>query len=78
MINHFNNIDGVKAAYTSGTAAIAGELSMIVNNFIGMSSLELVNTAFQHAAWAVAIFAGIVSIVNGTRKWFKDDNEKSS
>jgi hypothetical protein len=30
-----------------------------------MITLSEANTAFQHAAWTIAILAGVVSIING-------------
>ena len=77
MVNYLNNISEVRAAFASGIAAITGEASVLLSGTFVATDLELVNTLFQHAAWTVAIFAGIVSIVNGTKKWFKkNENNK--
>ena len=64
-----NNIDSVKAAGASIGAALFGEF----HGTFMMIPLESVNTAMQYAAWVVAILAGIVSVVNGCRKWFTSD-----
>lgn len=61
-----NNIKPSTASLTSITAAITGQAS----DFFSLTDLEIVNTLFQHAAWSIAIIAGLVSIINGTRKWF--------
>ena len=66
-----NNIDSVKAAGASIGAALFGEF----HGTFMMIPLESVNTAMQHAAWVVAILAGIVSVVNGCRKWFVRETE---
>ena len=54
-------IDPAKSAVASIVSALTGT---------AMANITLVdtNTAFQHAAWTVAIIAGIVSIVNGIIK----------
>lgn len=55
------DIDPAKSAIASISSAFTGSV---------MANISLVeaNTAFQHAAWTVAIIAGIVSIVNGIIK----------
>lgn len=62
-----SNINDVRAAAASIGAVLFGEF----HNLVMFVPLESINTALQHAAWVVAILAGIVSIVNGCRKWFK-------
>lgn len=66
MLNFLTQIDPARASFTSISAALTGQLSTLINP----SHLELVNTGFQHLAWIIAIIAGLVSIINGTRKWF--------
>jgi len=66
------NIDPLKSAVTSIVSATFGtfsNFSYVVFAPLGFISLNAANTAFQHAAWTVAILAGIVSIVNGIRQW---------
>ena len=64
-----SNINDVRAAAASMGAVLFGEF----HNLVMFVPLESINTALQHAAWIVAIIAGIVSIVNGCRKWFVRD-----
>ena len=64
-----SNINDVRAAAASIGAVLFGEF----HNLVMFVPLESINTALQHAAWIVAIIAGIVSIVNGCRKWFVSD-----
>jgi L-serine deaminase len=52
------NIDPIK----SGIASIG---SAMTGTYINIITLTEANTAFQHAAWTIAILAGLVSIVNG-------------
>lgn len=73
------NIDPLKSALTSLTSAGIGTmtkyLAFIPTSFM---TLDRANTCFQHAAWTIAILAGIVSIVNGVRQWHfkrKTNNE---
>lgn len=61
-----SNINDVKAAAASICAVLFGEY----HNLVMFVPLESINTLLQHAAWIVAIIAGIVSILNGCRKWF--------
>ncbi len=65
-LRHLENINSSRAGLTSVGAAFTGEVSTLLN----LTNLEMVNTAFQHLAWIIAIIAGLVSIINGTRKWF--------
>jgi len=69
MINPMDLLDGGKAAIVSVGAAITGQFTQEVSNILYIPPLQAVNTAFQHAAWCVAIIAGLVSIINGTKKW---------
>ena len=72
MVNQIlDNFSADKSAIASISAATIGELASVFPLYITGKNLEIVNTAFQHAAWVVAILAGIVSVVNGTRKWFR-------
>lgn len=76
MKEMITNIDPIKSAITSMASAAAGTISKYFAFLqISFISLEAVNTLFQHLAWTVAIFAGIVSIVNGVRGWFKRKKE---
>ena len=68
------NIEPTKAAITSIFSAAAG--TWYNYNVFAVFTLNTVNTAFQHAAWTVAILAGIVSIINGVRSWKKKDKTK--
>jgi len=52
------NIDPIKSFLTSITSAMTGSI-------LSVFTITEANTAFQHAAWTVAIVAGIVSIING-------------
>ena len=65
MLSNILNINPAHASIASISAALTGEVTQI------LSRASLVDTGFQHLAWSVAILAGIVSIVNGTRKWFR-------
>lgn len=66
------NIDPLKSAAASIGSAAAGSFTKYYCFApIGFFSLETANTFFQHAAWSVAIIAGIVSIINGVRTWKK-------
>ena len=70
-----DNINPIKSAITSLVTVAVGTFSNL--NFVFPFSLEIVNTVFQQVAWFVAITAGIVSIVNGTKAW-KILNRKSN
>lgn len=66
------DIDPAKSAIASIISAITGTVMTEV-------TLTEANTAFQHAAWAVAIIAGLVSIINGIIKiidWCKNRHKK--
>ena len=63
------NIDPMKSAVTSVVSAFAGTTFGYINLLFANITLTAANTAFQHLAWTTAILAGIVSIVNGVRKW---------
>jgi len=52
------NIDPIKSGITSICSAFTG-------TYFSMITLSEANTAFQHAAWTIAIFAVLVSIING-------------
>lgn len=49
-------------------SAIASILSAMTGTIMADITITAANTAFQHAAWTVAIIAGIVSIINGIIK----------
>jgi len=67
-----DSIDPLKSALTSiGSAAIGTFSKYCAIIPFGFISLETVNIFFQHLAWTVAILAGIVSIINGCKTWFK-------
>lgn len=66
----FENIDPLKSALTSIASACVGTITKYFAFMpIGYFTLETANTCFQHAAWTIAILAGIVSIINGVRQW---------
>jgi hypothetical protein len=70
-----DNIEPTKAAITSIVSAGAG--TWYNYKFFALFTLSTANTAFQHAAWTIAILAGIVSIINGVRQWhFKKKRKK--
>jgi len=50
--------DSGRTALTSVAGAITGQIAFETN------ALTNINTAFQHAAWTVAILAGIMTMVN--------------
>jgi len=60
MITHILNFitDSGRTAVTSVAGAITGQIAAEADK------LSSVNTAFQHAAWSVAILAGIMTMVN--------------
>ncbi len=66
MIN-IESINPIRSAATSILSVMAGTFSNLC--YFSPTSLEIVNTMFQHAAWIVAITAGLVSIVNGVKNW---------
>ena len=74
MIKYIENIDSAKAGLASVGAATTGQLS----GMIELTNLEVINIMFQHAVWTIAIIAGIISIINGVRKWdmFNKDKEE--
>jgi uncharacterized membrane protein len=67
------DIDPMKSAVTSVVSAFAGTTFGYINLIFANITLSTANTAFQHMAWTTAILAGIVSIVNGVRKWKRSD-----
>ena len=64
MLKMIFEIDPAKSAVASIISAFTGSVMAEI-------TLAGANTAFQHAAWTVAIIAGIVSIVNGIIKIFE-------
>lgn len=66
-----DNVASGKAAIVSIVSAVIGQ----VYSWLPMITINDVNTLFQWLAWVVAIFAGIVSIINGIRKWFVKDKK---
>jgi hypothetical protein len=70
------NIDPAKSAIASILSAVAGTWYNYCTVYISSFTLAAANTAFQHAAWTVAILAGIVSIVNGCRQWKRENKNK--
>ena len=72
MMKMILEIDPAKSAIASIVSAITGTVMAEV-------TLTATNTAFQHAAWTVAIIAGLVSIINGVIKiiqYCKSKNNK--
>lgn len=69
MIKMLTNINETKAAVTSILSAALGTWYNYCSIYFASFTLVQANTAFQHAAWTVAILAGIVSIVNGVKNW---------
>jgi hypothetical protein len=63
------NIDPLKSFVTSFISVTAGSSYNYCSVTLAGITLSTANTAFQHLAWTVAILAGIVSVVNGMRKW---------
>ena len=62
-----------RTAATSLTGAVIGQIT------IDVPRLERINTAFQHAAWTVAIIAGIMTIINlffPLRSFYEDRKRK--
>ncbi len=60
-------------------SAIASIFSALTGTVMAEITVTAANTAFQHAAWTVAIIAGIVSIINGIIKiiqYCKDCKDK--
>ena len=56
------NISPFKSAFTAISSAIAGTTAEQIEQ---NSDLININTAFQHAAWTIAIIAGLISTING-------------
>jgi hypothetical protein len=77
MINPIDLLDGSKAAVVSISAAITGQFTQDVQGLLSVPSLEIANIAFQHAAWIVAIVAGLVSIINGTKNWYRTKKRRN-
>ena len=73
MLKFISQIEPSRAGIASIFAAVTGQFSTLANT----ENLDLTNTAMQHAAWLVAILAGVVSIVNGCRRWFRKNNRPS-
>jgi hypothetical protein len=71
------NIDPVKSAVTSLISVLAGTSYNYINVTLANMALSTANTAFQHLAWTTAILAGIVSIINGVRKWKHNTKTKT-
>lgn len=72
MLKMIFEIDPAKSAVASIFSALTGTVMADV-------AITAANTAFQHAAWTVAIIAGIVSIINGVIKiiqYCKDKRKK--
>lgn len=70
------NIDPAKSAIASIVSAVAGTWYNYCTAYFSAITLAGANTAFQHAAWTVAILAGIVSIINGVRQWKRKTKTK--
>lgn len=87
MINLVDAVCATKAAMVSLSSVISGSLlSMVPNDFYQNAVIfftgsawfipESFGMALQWLAWTIAIFAGVVSIVNGTKNWFKCEDKK--
>lgn len=63
------DIEPTRAAITSIVSAAAGTWYSYTGYYLANFTLSAANTAFQHAAWTIAILAGLVSIINGVRQW---------
>lgn len=62
------NIDPVKSLITAISSAATGTL---LNTFpLALVTISQVGIILQYTAWLIAILAGMVSIINGIRKWF--------
>jgi len=70
------NIDPLKSFVASIISVTAGSSYNYCSATLAGISLSTANTAFQHLAWTVAIAAGIVSVINGVRKWKNPPNAK--
>ena len=58
---------GIAAIISVGSAGIGSAME-----FIGLGITQTqIDVYLQQIAWVVAILAGVVSIVNGTKRWFK-------
>ena len=75
------NISPFKSAITAIGSAIAGTTAEQIDQ---VQNITAANTAFQHAAWTIAIVAGLVSVVNGIivicdkyRKWKAKRHEEN-
>lgn len=66
-----SQIDPSRSAVASLLSAIIGTASEYVNFSMLTIGWISVDDALQRLAWTVAILAGLVAIVNGTRNWFK-------
>ena len=71
----FNNIRSGMAAIVSITSAGMGTAMEFI--VINITSIEL-NTYLEQGAWVVAIMAGIVSVINGTRNWFRKNGKRKA
>lgn len=63
-----SQLDTTKSAITSLLSATIGTVS----NYLTIPSLMgilTVDVALQRLAWTVAVLAGLVAIVNGTKSW---------
>ena len=65
-----SQIDPAKSAIASLLSATIGTISNYcsVPIIIGFITVDI---ALQRLAWTIAVIAGAVAIVNGTRTWFK-------
>lgn len=70
-----SNIEPIKAAIVSIASASIGTINKYIAINIAVFNIIPVDTALQRMAWIVAILAGIVAIVNGSKNWFKKKKE---
>lgn len=80
MLRMISNIDPAKSAIASILSAIIGSISKYLTSvevptFIGMITVD---TALQRLAWTIAILAGAVAVVNGTKNWFKNNKNNKN
>lgn len=71
MLRMISNIEPLKAAIISIVSASIGTINKYIAINVAFFNSIPVDTALQRLAWSVAILAGIVAIINGSKGWFK-------